>query len=63
MGEYRKWEVGDRVTWWHYDRRGTKTFAGVITGSDSRGPYWRVRRDDTKKIVKVRTTALREEKK
>lgn len=51
--------AGQRVKWWHYDRRGTKDFSGIIVGQSMRLPGYRVRRDDTHRIVDVRTVNLR----
>ncbi len=59
---YESFEPGMRVKWWHSNRNGTTHYSGEITGQASSGkPYMKVRRDDTKKIVLVRTTALRTE--
>lgn len=53
-------EPGDRVQWTHHDRRGTKKFAGTVLpdGKTTRSGYQRIRRDDTQKVVSIRTWAL-----
>lgn len=61
--DFQSFKKGVRVKWSHFDRRGLKSFTGEIYEFCCDGsPYWKVRRDDTKQIVRVRTTALRLDK-